>query len=159
MSAEVGPARLGNIDFGGDNAVVWAGLDTLPVTFDVLDSLLHVTIDIEGETRGFGDSETEVESDDTGDASETDEETPAIVDGSGVSSGLGDDGALVGMDDDEGDEGGGWKNSRSILVALLTKWKTSAPKLPKPWAAKVAVIMRPRIRVEANSEEMTAESG
>ena len=121
MSAEVGPACLGNIDFGGDNAIVWAGLDTLPVTFDVLDSLLHVTIDIEGETRGFGDSETEVESDNTGDASETDEETPAIVDSGGVSGGLGDDGALVGMDDNEGDKGGGWKNSRSILVALLNK--------------------------------------
>ena len=91
------------------------------MAFDVPDSLLHVTIDIEGETRGFGDSETEVESDNAGDASETDEETPAVVDSGGVGGGLGNDGTLVGMDDDEGDEGGGWKNSRSILVALLAK--------------------------------------
>lgn len=48
---------------------------------------------------------------------------------------------------------------RINVLAILALWKINIPKLPKPWAAKVAVIIRPRIRVEANSEEMTAESG
>ena len=79
MPAEVGPACLGNFDLGGDNAVIGTSLGTFPVTLDIPDSLVHVTVDIEGETRGFGDSETEVKSDNTGDASETDEETPTVV--------------------------------------------------------------------------------
>ena len=35
----------------------------------------------------------------------------------------------------------------------------AAAKFPKPWAAKTAVIMRPRMRVAANSEVMHAERG
>ena len=79
MVAEIFPASLGNIDLVGDNTVIRSGLDTLPVALDIPDSLLHVSLDIEGETGGFRDSETEVKSDNTGDASETDEETPAEV--------------------------------------------------------------------------------
>jgi hypothetical protein len=81
-------------------------LDTLEGSLNILDSLLHVTLDIEGEPRGFGNSETEVKSDDTGDASETNEETPAVVNTVGGGGGVCEDGALVGVDDDEGDEGG-----------------------------------------------------
>ena len=62
------------------------------------------------------------------------------------------------MHNDEGDESGTWNDRRSILGGL-GKMDINVPKLPKPWAAKVAVIIRPRIRVEANSDEMTAESG
>lgn len=90
----------------GDEAVIGTGLDALPVPVDVLDGLLHVTLDIEGETGGLWDSETEVEGNTTGDASETDEEAPTVVNGYGVRRWLGKDGALVGGDDDEGDEGG-----------------------------------------------------
>lgn len=79
MPAEVGPACLGNIDLCGDNAVIGSNLATFPVSLDIPDSLIHVTFDIEGETRGFGDSETEVKGNNTGDASETDEETPTVV--------------------------------------------------------------------------------
>lgn len=84
MPAEVCPRGLGDIDLVGDYAVIWTGLDALPVSIDVLEGLLHVTLDIEGETRGLWDSETEVESNTTGDASETDEETPTVIDGNGV---------------------------------------------------------------------------
>ena len=44
---------------------------------------------------------------------------------------------------------------REIIIGV--RW--NVPKLPQPWEAKTAVIMRPRIFVEANSEEMTALKG
>ena len=158
MPAEVFPASLGNIDLVGDNAVIGRGLNTLPVALDIPDSLLHVSLDIEGEPRGFGDSETEVKSDNTRDASETDEETPAKVDAVGCGGGVLEDGAFVGMYDDEGNKSGSWNDPRSTL-GDPGEMDVNIPKLPKPWAAKVAVIIRPRIRVEANSDEMTAERG
>lgn len=68
----------------GYEAVIGTGLDALVVSIDVLDSLLHVALDIEGETRGLWDGETEVKSNATGDTSETDEETPTVVNGNGV---------------------------------------------------------------------------
>ena len=83
----------------GDDAVIGTRLDTPPVTVDVLESLLHVALDVDGETGSFGDGETEVESDASGNASETDEKTPAVVDGDGVGGRLGEDGALVGGND------------------------------------------------------------
>jgi len=131
MVAEVFPASLGNIDLGGDNTVIWGSLDTLPVALDIPNSLLHVTLDIEGETRGFWDSKTEVKSDNTGDTSKTDEETPAVVNADGVGGRIRKDGALVCVHDDEGNEGGTCKNPRS------TPWRPgrgdiNIPKLPKP---------------------------
>ena len=107
VPAEVGPTGFGDINLVGDDAVIGSGLDTLVGTLDIPDGLLHVTFDIKGETRGLGDGETEVKGDNTGNASKTDEETPAEVNAVGGSGGIGENGALVGMDDDEGDEGGG----------------------------------------------------
>ena len=98
----------------GDEAVIWTGLDALPVSVDIFDGLLHVTFDVESETGGLWDGETEVESDDTGDTSETDEETPTVVDGFGAARRLGKDGALVGGDDDESYKRGGCQKVESI---------------------------------------------
>jgi len=109
--AEVFPTGPGNIDLGGNDAVIRSGLDTLPVALDILDRLLHVTVDIEGETRGFRDGEPEVEGNNTGDASEADEETPADVNAIGCGGGILEDGAFVGVHDDEGNEGGSWNDS------------------------------------------------
>ena len=109
--AEICPAGLGNIDLVGDDAVIGTGLDTLVGTLDVLDSLFHVTFNVESETRGLGDGETEVESDNSGNAAETDKETPAVVNGFWCSSGLREDGILVGGDDDKGDESSTWKDT------------------------------------------------
>jgi len=103
VSAEVSPTGLGDVDLGGDNAIIGTVLNTLPVTLDIPDSLLHVTLDIEGETGGLWDGETEVKSDNTRNASEADKETPAVVNSRG---GVCKDVVLVGTDDDEGDEGG-----------------------------------------------------
>ena len=114
MPAEVSPTCLGDLDLGGDNAVIGTGWDTLDGSLNILDSLFHVTLDIEGETRGLGDSKTEVKSDDTRDTSETNEETPAVVNADGGIRGVCKDGALVGVDDDEGDEGGSCEEPRSM---------------------------------------------
>jgi len=110
----------------GDDAVIWTGLDTFEVSFDIPDGLFHVTLDIEGETRGFWDSETEVEGDNTRDASETDEETPTVVDAVGCIWGVGKDGALVGVNDDEGDESGSWKGNSDQRLGNLGKIKNLA---------------------------------
>lgn len=80
---EVGPACLGNFDLVGDHAVVRNGFGSLDGLIDILESLLHVAFDIEGETGCFGDGESEVKRYATGHTSKTDEETPAVVDGSG----------------------------------------------------------------------------
>ena len=106
MPTEVGPTGFGNIDLVGDDAVIGNSLNTFVGTLNVPDGLLHVTLDVEGETGGLGDGETKVEGDNTGDASETDEETPAVVNASGCGGGIMKDATLVGVDDDEGDEGG-----------------------------------------------------
>ena len=111
MAAEIGPTGRGDVDLGGDDAVIGSGLDTLPVALDVLDSLFHVTVDIEGETRGLGDGETEIKGDNTGNASKTDEETPAEVNAVGCGGGIGKDGAFVGVHDDEGYERGSWNDN------------------------------------------------
>ena len=89
-----------------DDAVIGTGPGTREIAFDVPESLLHVTLDIEGETRGLGDGKTEVKGNNTRDASETDEKTPAVVDGCGGGGGLRNNRTLVGVDDDEGDESG-----------------------------------------------------
>jgi hypothetical protein len=104
--AEVFPASLGNIDLVGDDTVIRSGRNTLPVALDIPNSLLHVGLDIEGKPRGFWDRETEVKSDNTGDASEANEETPAVVNAVGFGGGVAEDGAFVGVHDDEGNESG-----------------------------------------------------
>ena len=125
MIAEVGPASPGNVDLGGDDAVIGSGLDTLPVALNVLDGLPHVTLDIEGESRGFGDGETEVKSNDTRDTSETDEETPAEVNAVGRGGGIRKDGAFVGVHDDEGNEGGTWKRHSINTLTTLAEWRST----------------------------------
>jgi len=113
VPAEVGPAGLGNIDLGGDDAVIGTTLDTLKGVIDIPYGLFHVTLDIEGETRGFGDGKTEVKSNNTGDTSKTDEETPAVVNAGGCGGGLRKDGALVCGNHDKGNKGGSCTGPRS----------------------------------------------
>ena len=114
MAAEVSPGGLGDVDLVGDDAVIDRGFDALPVSVNVPEGLPHVTLDIEGEPRGLGNSETEVESDTSGNATETDEETPTVVNGRGFGGRPVQNGILVSCDNDEGDEGGGCWNLRSM---------------------------------------------
>lgn len=50
------------------------------VSIDILGSLLDVSFDVHSESRSFGDSKTEVEGDSTGNTTETDQDSPAVVD-------------------------------------------------------------------------------
>lgn len=94
----------------GDNGIVGSECFTLPVSVDIPESLVHVTLDIESETRSFGDGETEVKSDASWNASKTDEETPAVVDRFGIGGGLGKNVVLVSCDDNDRDDAGSYLN-------------------------------------------------
>jgi hypothetical protein len=65
------------------------------------------------------------------------------------------DGALVDHDQDEANQSTGYTGSGRVFC----KSKDDAPKFPQPRDAKTAVIMRPRILVDANSEAITALRG
>ena len=114
MAAEVSPGSLRDVDLVGDDAVIGSGFDTLPVSVNVPEGLPHVTLNIEGETRGLGNGETEVESDTSGNATETDEQTPTIVNCRRFGGRSMQNGILVSCYNDEGDEGSGCWNLRSM---------------------------------------------
>jgi hypothetical protein len=79
VAAEIFPGSLGSsnvLDRGLGIGDVSTGREE---GVDVGSSLLDVAFDIHGESRSFGESETEVESDGTGDSTETDKETPSEV--------------------------------------------------------------------------------
>lgn len=66
---------------------------------------MDITLDIHGKARGLGDSETEVKSDDTRDTTKTDEQTPHGVDVSKDGRVIGQQGALVSGNDNNGNNG------------------------------------------------------
>ena len=70
--------------------------------------MFDVALDVHGETGRLRNGETEVEVDDGGNAAETDEDTPHLVNVREHARVIVEDGALVAADDDERDEGGGW---------------------------------------------------
>lgn len=69
-------------------------------------SLLDVAFDIHGETRSFGEGETEVESDGTRNSTETDEETPGEIEVVSVVDGIVENLLLESGENTDGDEGG-----------------------------------------------------
>ena len=73
---------------------------------DILGSLGDIAFDIHGETGSLGDGETEVESNKAGNATQTDENTPHVIDGLSSGEFSCDDGFLVSFDDDETDDSG-----------------------------------------------------
>ena len=79
MSDEVAASSLGCL-YTLDSCV---GVNVKPSSgndvFDILRSLPNIAFDIHGETRCFRNGETEVESDNTRNATKTDENAPAIV--------------------------------------------------------------------------------
>lgn len=111
---KVGP-EIGPAGFGGLNALdkkIWVNIGRFVVQdiLDVVGGLVDVAFNIHGETGGFRDSQTEVESDSSGNTTETDEETPHEVDAAEVCYvGFFEKSALVGSGDDEGDQGGGYR--------------------------------------------------
>jgi len=111
VGREISPAG-----FGGLNALdkkIWVNVGRVVVQdiLDVVGGLVDVAFNIHGETGGFWDSQTEVESDNSGDATETDEETPHEVDAVEVCYvSFFEKSALVGRGDDEGDQGGSYQS-------------------------------------------------
>jgi len=62
--------------------LVWFTLGlAIHVCVNILSSLLDITSNIESVTRSLGNGETVVESDASGDGTETDENTPHLVNG------------------------------------------------------------------------------
>ena len=125
---------------------------------DVLRGLVHVALDVHREARRLGDREPEVQRDAPGDAAEPDEDAPHLVDVREHLRVVVQDRALVCGGDDERDEGRGCARGPS---ARADAGETGGDVLnwPQPWLANTAVMRRPRICADENSEAITADSG
>lgn len=91
MSSEILPACLGN-GCPNDRCILINAVDILALVEDSVNvgrGLVDVALDVHSESRSLRDGEPEVEGNDSGDATETNEETPhrvdfLVVDGSGI---------------------------------------------------------------------------
>ena len=106
---------LGSILLGGDtgNLVGVTLVLAAHVGLDVRVGLLDVTSDVEGVAGSLGDGQTVVEGDDTGDGTETDEDSPHLVNSEAADAsavgllGGGEERLLEAESDEEHDESGG----------------------------------------------------
>lgn len=109
VSDKVGTACARRLDALGNNRIiildVLAGGENI---LDVLCGLFNVALDIHRKTWSLGDGETEVQGNDTGNATETDEETPSVVDGNRTRVRGREDSILVRRNDNDADERGDW---------------------------------------------------
>lgn len=111
VGPEIGPAGFGGLDPLNKKISVNVGRALLQNILDVVGGHVDVAFNIHGETRGFWDSQTEVQSDNTGNATETDEETPHVIDRAEVCYvSFFEKSALVGSDDDEGNQSGSYQS-------------------------------------------------
>jgi len=78
---EVGPAGLGSVDELDELVCFNVRFGVFQDSLDIMGSPIDVALDIHGKPRGFWDCETEIESDASGHAAETDEQTPHVIDG------------------------------------------------------------------------------
>jgi len=78
---EIGERRFRSVNALNAFVLVDVGLPVLDDLGDIGLGPINVTFDIHSEARSFGDGQTEVQSDASGNASETDEEAPHMVDG------------------------------------------------------------------------------
>jgi hypothetical protein len=72
---------------------------------NILRSLSNISLDIHCETRSLGDGKTEVKSDNSGDASKTDEQTPGMINRESGREWTSEDGLLVCRNNDESNKG------------------------------------------------------
>lgn len=102
---EVAAGGLGRLDTLNDgigvNVVGTGGQEVV----DILGCLLHVTLDIHGETGSLRDRKTEVEGDDSGNTAKTDEDTPHEVDMREDTGVILQERVLVGDDNNVGNKG------------------------------------------------------
>lgn len=76
---------------------------------DVGSCLINVALNIHSEAGSFRDGKTEIEGDNTRNATKTDEDAPHVINRLEVGDGsLSQDGGLVSGSDDEGDQGGSY---------------------------------------------------
>ncbi len=106
---EVGPAGLGSVDALDVLICFNIRFGAFQDSLDIVGSLIDVALDIHGKPRGFWDSETEIESDASGNAAETDEQTPHVIDGGEVGYRRFKDRIFVSGSDYESDKSSGWR--------------------------------------------------
>ena len=85
MSCEVGPAGLGCVDALDEGIVVFWGFPSGKDGLDVGGSLIEIALDVHGETGSLGHRKAEVESDNTGNSTETYEQAPHEINASQIS--------------------------------------------------------------------------
>jgi len=103
---EVSPACLGHSYTLGNFVGVMAERTRRQDVLNIHGSLLHIAIDIHGETRGFWDGETEVESNATRYTAQSNQETPTKVDMVQTIEIVGQNRILVGSNDDKCNQSG-----------------------------------------------------
>jgi len=83
----------------------------------IIDTPLNIGLDVDSVSGGLGDGQSEVESDEGGDTSNTDDGSPCLVDSSEVVEGFADDLGLEGSDGNDRDYGGrDWKSALSLTT-------------------------------------------
>lgn len=108
VGAEVGEGALSGGGVGNDGiGSIILGLEVVAVLLEdggnIALGLVEVVLNIQDVTGGLGDGQTEVDSDEGRQASETNENTPDIVEVVDISL----DGGLEGSEEDDGDDTGG----------------------------------------------------
>ena len=142
-----------------DNGLLRAGSDgrlgsrLVPVGLHITVGLGKIVLDVDGVSGSLRDGQTEVERNDRGNTTDTDDSSPGLVDRFEVGNRVADDRVLESGERDDGD------NARGDCCQGENKIVKLDLRLPHPWAEKTAVIIRPRIRRAANSEVITAETG
>ena len=104
VRGEVRPGGFGSLDTLDTSIRVDIEGASGEEVIDILSGLVDVALDIHGETRSLGNGKTEVESDSTGDAAETDEDTPHVVDVREDSRVILEERGLERLNDDESNE-------------------------------------------------------
>jgi hypothetical protein len=108
---KVGKRSPGSVNTLNGFALVEVGLPALQDLGDIGLGLVNVAFDIHGETRSFGDRQTEVQSDASRNAAKTDEEPPHVVDGGEFGDvWFGEDCTLVCGGNNKGDKSSSYEN-------------------------------------------------
>jgi len=97
-------------------AVVFLEHSVLVIGHDrvgIVDTPLNIGFDVDSVSGSLGDGQSEIESDEGGDTSNTDDRSPCLVDSSEMIEGFADDLGLEGSDGNDRDNGGrDWKSEQ-----------------------------------------------
>lgn len=105
VGAEVGPACPGSIEALDTSVRVNLNIFLFQNVLDICGSLLNVTLNIHSEARSFGDSQSEVQGNDTRNSAKTYEQAPHEIRGYEIGySFFGENSIFVGSRDNETDQ-------------------------------------------------------